>query len=564
MANAKRDSELPEVVMAGPFGGIQSELPLEKIESLGFASAENMMFRKGRVQVRPTFHNDTLGAIPNFVRIMDLVGTIAEQNWTFDQLITVVPGVQEAVMGFADFFTANGNRVQTIFTENRIFAYDGSTTFTLPWNYINKPGSQYDRFRFAVVGEKLCFSQGVQSVSYWDGISKNVVTPYAGVPAKYLCEVANHLVLANTLEGGSRAYQRVRWSGAGDPSDFISLNAGQVDMFNDLGPVNGALKLFQSGYVFQQLGITQMIPTGIGTAPFSFVPLSAHSKGLTCPDSLVAFGETSCYYVGKDNAYTFDGTSSTPIGDAPIDGRRRVGARSAILGDIMQTDPNNILGLYTSSVNGNPFSAYWIVIPGIAIWVYNVDEANWTRWTLDGTITSVGEFSLQAPVRIMDLIGNIAAQMWTPESLTNNNPFNSVALGMSDGSIRIFDFNGLSDKDAFLQTGQMMFGDTRHEKTIINLRVISQDDGPTTHDYHIWNQDNQSWDRRITMGSGTGKSRVDILQPNLTGKMLTLRVDVPAYTRWSCSELGFIYSTGGEIRPDTKTPDTDAGQSSWM
>jgi hypothetical protein len=551
-----RQEESPEFSIRGPFGGVQSEMPLEAIENSGFADCENIMFRQGRFTIRPKIDTAYVAPLPGLVRIMDLVGTISEQNWTFDVPLVPSdsqPGIIEPLVGVADFDNADGNRIQTVFTPTRLFVYSGTAGWGAPLGYFT-PNELPWRFSTAVVAQKLCFSQGLDPVHIWDGKSTTIQTTNVRVPARYLAEFNNHLILGATIENGSRAYQRIRWSAAGDPQDFTSLNSGQTDMFNDLGPINGLLKLYQQGYIFQQRGVVQAIPTGLGLKPFDFIPLSARSKGLTCPGSLAAFGENRCYYVGKDNIYAFDGTSSQEIGDMPTDGRRRLGARSRILGDIMQSKPEEVLGLVTTSVNGKPFSAYWIIIPGISIWVFNIDEANWTRWRIDGKATCAGPFTLQTAVRIMDLIGTIAEQMWAPITLTNNNPFDSVMIGMNDGTLGIFDFSGICEKDAWITTGQIAMGDYRHEKQVIKLRSVTQDEGVTTVTYSMTNEKGQRWERKTTNGSGTGLSRPDIYAPNLPGSYFTLRVDVPAGNHFSCSELALIYNTAGEIRMDAKTP----------
>jgi hypothetical protein len=518
MSANTQNAELPEFSMRGPFGGVQSELPLEAIENYGFSDAVNMVFRQGRVHNRP------------------LLNTLA-----------LMPSTQETWTGIADFFASNGNRLQVGFTPTRLLNYTGGAWSSI---YGSFTGSSSNIFRTAVVGQKLCFSQGVDVTAYWDGIAGTITTPAGtgAVPAKYMAEVANHLVVANTIEGGSQAYQRVRWTGAGDPTDWTSYNAGAGDLFNDLGPISGVLKLYQYGYIFQQRGIVQMIPTGIGTQPFDFVPLSAASKGLTCPYSLASFGENLCAYVGKDNVYTFDGTASTPIGDSPIDGRRRLGARSRIFADLMKASPTTVLGFISSSINGIPFFAYWLVIPNVSVWVYNFDEGNWTRWTFANTINVIGSFTTNAAIRIMDLTGTISQQAWTPATLTNNNPFDGVFLGMKSGTPGYIDWTGVCEQPASLTTGQLAFGDLRHEKQTVKLRVITQDSGQSRSTFTLTNEKSQAWSKTSVVGNGSGASLTNVYTPNVAGKYVTLGVTVPANVPFSCSELTLVYNTSGEVR----------------
>ena len=542
------DTELPEFPIRGPFGGIQSELPVEAIEKYGFADSLNMLYRRGTCRVRPALNSIPLvGAPPE---IGNLYGTIASLTST----IADFPPYTGPVCGFADFFASNGTRLQVAALPTALYQYIGGA-----WSQVTGvlTGTATNHYSFAVVGQKLCFSQGVDPVRMWDGITAGFsVSSASAVPAYFLFELANHLIALRTVEGGSIAYQRLRWTGAGDPTDWTSFDAGVSDLFNDLGPINGGLKLFQSGYVWQQNGIVQMIPTGTAAEPFYLLPLSAKSKGLTCQYSLVANGESIASYVGKDNIYNFDGTSSTPIGDQPLQGRSRLGARSRIFADLMQATPNSILGFVTTSINGNTFNAYWLVIPNVSVWIYNYEEMNWARWSIAGNITAIGEFSATSAIRIQDLVGTIAAQLWTPATLTNNNPFDSVVLGFADGSAYNFDFTGWSEQPWSVTTGQLAYGDYRHEKTTVKTRLIYQDHGPATVNFSLTSDSGQVVSNTPTQPDGltlgginAGASITDVItHDQISGKYTTLQMSGAAGQPFEFSEVAPIYNPGGEAR----------------
>ena len=537
--------ENPEFSLGGPFGGIQSELPPQQIERLGFRDSMNMIYREGTVAVRPA-----MNPVNNvtFERIMDLQGEIKDLDWA-----NLQAPVNEPFVTFADFFNSRGNRLQCAFTPSRFLVYNGKSWSGVDVTLTTNPSM---KFATAVVGQKLCFSQGVDKVQYWDGLTAAATTIADAKPAKYLMELGNHLVAAATLESGSIAYQRVRWTGAGDPTDWTSPNAGQTDLFNDLGPINNVLKLFQGGYVFQQNGIVQMSLTGVGTQPFYFQPLSAKSKGLTCPRTLAANGETYCAYVGRDNIYSFDGTTSTPIGDMPIGNRVRLGARTRIFGDLMMYDPMQSMGFVSSTINGYPFNAYWLVIPKVAIWIFNFDEGSWSRWDVSQMATCINGFSTVAPVRIIDLIGSIAQQLWAPISLTNNNPYDSVAIGFADGSIGIFDFTGRSERPWFIKTGQLVYGDPRHSKTTTRTRLVYVDRGSALVQFKMESGSGQvvvntPIDTAGMALAGTSSGDVRTLMVNhkpLAGVYNTVTLSGEAGVPFELSELALTHTQGGEAR----------------
>ena len=521
-----RDDELSEMTFRGPFGGIQSELPLDDIEDVGFADAQNIIFRKGAAWTRPPFQ--ALDPVPDIVN--------------------------EPRMMVADFFTSAGNRKQVIATPTRLFLWNG---FTPPqWTEINPvsmsplAGGDDDLFTWTVVGQKLCFCQGVDKVQLWDGITSTYdVASANAVPAKYLFELATHLIAAHTVEGINVAPQRYRWTGAGDPTDWTSLNAGQEDLFNDLGPITGGLKLFQSGYIFHQLGITQLTPTGIGTKPFASSPLSAHSKGNICPYSLAAFGETIACYVGKNNIYVFDGTSSAAIGDAPIDGNRRVGALRKIFADLKVANLNKVYGFISSSIGGTDYDAYWLAIPGLSTWVYHFKENNWTRLTFDDTVSVMGVFASQGNVRIMDLVGTIQDQNWTFAGLTGNNPLDDMYIGFTNGQQGDISFGGTIETDFSLSSGQCYLRDRRHFKTLKRVVVRYIDVGSLDLTVTVTNENSVSVSQTKTIGgTGSGKVRIAVFDKlNISGHYLEW-IASGSQQQMGLAEVRLVYDIGGEIR----------------
>lgn len=518
-----RKNELPEFSISGPFGGIQSELSLDQIEGLGFVDALNVMFRKGEAASRPAFN----GLAP---------------------LVDVL----EPVLGIADFFRSDGVRVQVVMTPTRLLRWDGGIA---PWTEITGDGlsgSEIDLFTWTVVAGKLCFCQGIDKVKIWDGYTATYTAIVDSVPARYLFELGNRLVALFTYDAGAANPQRLHWSAIGDPTDWTTVaQAGQEDLFNALGPITNACKLFQSGYIWQQWGITQMLPTGNALLPFQFVPISAHSKGNICPHSLAAFGEDLAAYVGKNNIYAFDGAASVPIGDFPIGGTRaRTGARKRIFADLASCRGLQlVLGFISTSLNGNDYKAYWLFVPDISIWVYNFDEGNWTRFSAPRVPRSVGVFSGSRPLTIANLVGAIQDQSWSPDTIQNDNPLDAMMIGTDDGLPLIFDFSGACESPGFLQTGQMVFGDRRHAKTVKRIRTSYRDLAvDSAYTLTLNNEEGQTQVRAATIGSGSNKVARKMSEFSLSGEFIELRLDFDANQALAFTDLALIYDIGGENR----------------
>jgi len=567
-----KNGELPEYPILGPFGGIQSELPTEMIAQLGgFSDALNIMFRLGKARVRPAFISYGGGTgippVPNLViwsnpLLAATAWDAAPAGATWANADSYWAGLTEPWIGIFDFFTAQDERVQVANTPTQMYYYVGGE-----WNRLFGPqnGISTSVMSYAVVGQKLYFSQGIDPIWMWDGAAVGPVPAYVNQAnnllnapaANYLFELGNHLVACNLITQGSHAYQRIQWSGAGDGQDWTSFDSGQDDLYNDLGPITGCIKLFQYGFIFQQAGINQLSLTGNAAAPFDIQPLSARSKGLVIPRSLAANGESTCYYVGQDNVNSFDGTTSVPIGDTPFQGRARLGARTLIFSDISLVDPYSVFAYVSTSVNGNPYNAYWLFIPGIAIWVYHIDDMTWTRWSTAGKPNCVNEFILDSDLRWIDM--KLAWDQYSPttswESLDNPNPFPSVAVGNIDGSLFLFDFSGWSEQPWSLTTGEMDYGDPRHENSTKKLRLTYKDNGEVGMQVVFTNESGGTCVNSPTFpllttlpGTGSGQTQKIVLPVNLPSIYITMELSGEAGVPFEMSSYAPIYSQSGEVK----------------
>src|SRR5208337_1244267 len=153
---------------------------------------------------------------------------------------------------------------------------------------------------------------------------------------------------------------------------------------------------------------------------------------------------------------------------------------------------------------GQYFRAYWLAIPNVAVWVYNFDEGNWTRFTYSKVITSLGEFFKNAVIRIKDLVGTIQSQSWTPATLQQNNPFVGVLLGFNDGTGGYIDFTNTSELPASITSGKLIFGDRRHKKATKKYRLSFVDLGSATFTIALTNEQGQTESHTFTIGSGSG------------------------------------------------------------
>lgn len=517
--------ELLEWPITGPFGGVQSELSQTAIEPFGFVDTKNIIFRQGVATVRPGY-----------------------------TALTAMPSTQEPILAIADFFDVNGVHHQVVLTPTRLLSWNpGPQT----WTVITGPvfsGTSSQLFSWDVFNYKLVFTQGANKILSWDGISPNYVLTSANAPAaKYIAEIGLHLMTLNTLEGGVPFPNRYRFSAIGDETDWTSVNAGLSDQLNNLGPGAGLIKLGLQGFGWHQNGIVQITPTGIGTAPFFFFPIINASQGLPYPYTLAHLdieGQELAVYHSYDNVQVFNGSSVIPIGDAPIDGRRRLGARSRILADIKLVNVNQPYGFVTYAINGVFFKAYWLVIPGISVWVYNFDEGNWTYFTYDRFPQVIGNFVNPTGTRWLDALGTWQQANYSWASLITS-VGEDFALGFSDGTVGLVDFTNFSESPWQIVSAKHIFNDRRHRHTIKKFRLVVKDLGRVTYTLSITNEAGRTVSQNVTLGTGSGDDLTVVLEPNIQGLRLQWTVSGPVRAAGSFVEFAPIYDTAGEQRGGT-------------
>jgi hypothetical protein len=284
-------------------------------------------------------------------------------------------------------------------------------------------------------------------------------------------------------------------------------------------------------------------------------PLSSTNVGTICPQSLAKFnqdGVECAVYIGKDNVYIFNQSSVIPIGDAPIDGRRRLGARSRIFTDLLAGDLAQVFGYVTQCIGGHIYNAYWIIIPNVCVWVYNFDESNWTRFIFNGTQTVAGLFFGQNPLTIGSLVGPIAAQNWTPATLLGTKQFDDFAIGYNNGQIADFDMSVNSELPATIMSGSCLFRDRRHSKTVKKFRISVIDNGPVAYTLTVTSSTGYSETKTVTLGNGGGNPLTYIFTFNVQGLRVQWTLSVPPLQYASITEFAPMAVVGVEQRGGTQ------------
>lgn len=542
--NTLRQTELSEFPLRGPFGGIQSDLPIDLIEQYGFSSIQNLLLINGIA--RPFG-----GFVPVLSTSSQFCGMAEFFNGLGQKLVlTIQPGLARV-----NWYSA--------------FPTGAATALT------GTLSSALTPFSFSVVGGKLCFCQGIDKVKYWDGVATTFQdTSASAVPARYLFELGNHLLALYTIDGGVANPQRVHYTGAGDPTDWTSFNSGQVDLFNDMGPIAGGFKLGQGGFIVQAGGITQVQLTGLGLQPFAFYPMFRRGRGSPYPYTISVYGDLAGY-ADTNDIFLFDGTQAIPIGGQPVDGKRRIGARSAIMADLQKVAPTVPFAVMIAAAQGFSFRAYCLFI-GQAVWVYNIEESNWTHLVF-GSTNNLPSYiftgfltSSTKSIRIEDLVGPIFAQSWSPATLESSPTIEDIQLADTNGNVAPFPVLNMKTKaDAWSLTVPLVFQDNRHTKTIKKIRLeytVYPDITPSSPSgvpviVTAQNEQHQFVSQTATLSLGSngqplaaGSNVVKIFEISISGRLiqLTLASNYPLSNTVGGSvdilEFTPIYDVGGEVR----------------
>ena len=226
------------------------------------------------------------------------------------------------------------------------------------------------------------------------------VTGDTRLGARYIDVVDQQVILCNTVGNASDGPFTIRWSPPGLPTVFdptVNLNAGFNIFIDFADQITGFMGLGRVGYIFHRTGITEMAPTGVGTAPFDFNHIWNSQDGIggIFPNTLAQYGATGVF-VATDNIYMISNYNFNPIGG---------NARDAIFADFN-----------TALIGVNSYLPIGAIVPGYAddfvylvyqlfiplgmngptvMWQYSFENQTWERFTTIGeVVTGIPTFCL--------------------------------------------------------------------------------------------------------------------------------------------------------------------------
>lgn len=385
---------------SSPYGGLNVQTPENVIGPQYTPNVSNFIFRNSELRSRPRF----LRYLPG-------------------------PDGQNFILGCGSFLSRNSVWHTVAFTQNGLFQLQPASDVIVrgggnPWARVGGPAlSSGNVVQWRTFQGILYYTNNSGHLSAWDGAAltpisdvafsgttvppPNTATTYGGL---YLGELDNHIILSNCTEitnGILSVFpQRIRWSNNGfnpfntagtfggnlgtagatfDPA--VNVNAGETDFLDVPDIITGHLFIGRMGYIFRQNGITEVAPTGQGTAPFSFNHLWASERGIgnIYPYSIAQYGNSGVF-ISTDQIYQITPSTTQPIGGS---------SRDAIMADLALVPNGQVpTGCITPAYSlGYVYLVYKLFIPtpsgDTVVYMYSFEDNNWTRLYISDTDVGV-------------------------------------------------------------------------------------------------------------------------------------------------------------------------------
>lgn len=251
---------------------------------------------------------------------------------------------------------------------------DGTTAMT---------GDEDDIISTSFMNNLFIWSNGRDAIQEYDFSS---TADLAGATGNYLARwmltFGERLCLYDTTDSGSDFHLRVRWSIAGDCTDWSSAGSGWSDLlsiFDNGDTIMRAEMIGNSVAIYGKYGIALQDYRGEFASPFGFRKIET-GVGMSARRALVNVHGVH-FFLGWDNVYAFDGSQVVRVGDA---------IREQLFNEI---DPSNIGRCHMDYIEGEqkirlyiPYSTDGSITK---CYQYCLQNKSWT--TIPYEFTAVGQ-----------------------------------------------------------------------------------------------------------------------------------------------------------------------------
>lgn len=321
--------------------------------------------------------------------VTDITGTTVTSgtSWT-----NVAPGDKFILDEDADFLAEPNAAWATIESV-------GTTTITLTAAYTGTTGAfgpakactcrlvysvqDGERWSWAVVAGKFCFSNSNTDVQVWTGTGKaSALNSTYAKQARILLSFDDRLWMADHLVSGQRNPWMLSWSKIGDPTDWTDSSAGFKEFSDTDEPITGLGIVGAMLIVYKRTMYHVGRRTGLAVGGIQF-PQDRRGQGLYATHALVHAQGTN-YFMGVDDFYKMNGDVAESVGGS---------ARKKFFELSTDTELRKVFA--TTNIRKNQI-AWCITDTDGAQWmfIYNYIENSWSVYTFTDTVTGFGSFQV--------------------------------------------------------------------------------------------------------------------------------------------------------------------------
>lgn len=255
----------------------------------------------------------------------------------------------------------------------------------------------------------MVFTNGVDTPKRFDGTT---VEDISNLPSggNTICRLValnnNHLVLLNTIEGGTSYPQRVRRSDTGNPEEWVTGNAGYDDLYDSEDFIVAYEELGPYGIIYRERSLIRMEYEASDFRLFFFESVVT-GEGALNQDSVINLGDSHIIF-GNANIYEYrGGFSLEPIGEK------------------IYYEMFGVAGQLNPAFRGRMFAFYveeldevWFFFPAESsekpnkVLRHQVGSKAWYFRTVGEEFAGYGFYQLQANRKWNALVGSWLDQTW--------------------------------------------------------------------------------------------------------------------------------------------------------
>ncbi|KKL54185.1 hypothetical protein LCGC14_2267940, partial [marine sediment metagenome] len=293
---------------------------------------------------------------------------------------------------------------------------------TVPWN------------------DELVFTNGIDKPQYYDPLTSKIqVVQNLPSSGDTICESIalfdSSLVLIRTTEGGSNFNQRLRWSDRADYTEWVTGEAGSIDLFESAGDIRQAAKLGPYLIVYKSDSIVRGTAVNSAIKRFQWDTMVT-AQGIISSAAYSDIGDKHLV-VGQNKVYIYKGGFDLQEIGQDIESLL-FGVEAEMAEDqghrvfcVYLKDRNDVFVFYQTGAGSFPDKCLR--------WHGDLNGA-WTTREFTDTIQGFGEAVDSTAFTWNDLVGTWEDQTWKWNSSAIVGTSRTLLLCASDGQVEEYDF----------------------------------------------------------------------------------------------------------------------------